>query len=348
MARQFINVTLHRSQHPDSVAAELRRSFRNRRLNPKSLYESPKQTRQWLAVHRTYSAWRIDPDCARVYHEAFLAAARHLEAVPGVGVIGLGCGSGEKDASLLRTFAQSRERLLYFPVDVSPSLVLLASEAALDAKPEIECHPLVCDLNECEDFSDWLETRTSEGARRCFTFLGMIPNWEPRSVSARLNGWLKTNDLLLLSANLTPGDDYEAGVRKILDQYDNPPTRDWLFAFLTDVGFERDDGTLEFVVEPSETETGLLRISAYFRLARSRRIEISGGPLEFSTGEAIRVFFSYRSTPDRLRRLLSDSRLVELGEWITPSGEEGVFLFQRADSNEMGSKRTPRVLEDVS
>ena len=51
------------------------------------------------------------------------------------------------------------------------------------------------------------------------------------------------------SANLAPGPDYAAGVRKILPLYDNPLTRDWLVTFLLDLGVEATDGELGFSIE---------------------------------------------------------------------------------------------------
>jgi hypothetical protein len=38
-------------------------------------------------------------------------------------------------------------------------------------------------------------------------------------------------------------------MKKILPQYDNPPTRDWLMTFLLDLGVEKNDGKLKFAIE---------------------------------------------------------------------------------------------------
>ena len=42
--------------------------------------------------------------------------------------------------------------------------------------------------------------------------------------------------------------DYAAGVKKILPQYDNALTRDWLLTFLLDLGVERSNGELSFAL----------------------------------------------------------------------------------------------------
>jgi uncharacterized SAM-dependent methyltransferase len=47
---------------------------------------------------------------------------------------------------------------------------------------------------------------------------------------------------------------------------------------------------------------------------------------EFLAGESIRLFFSYRHTPESVRSLLAQEGLRVLDQWVTPSEEEGIFL----------------------
>jgi uncharacterized SAM-dependent methyltransferase len=48
--------------------------------------------------------------------------------------------------------------------------------------------------------------------------------------------------------------------------------------------------------------------------------------VEFQAGERLRVFFSYRHTPEQVRALLGQFGLAVLEQWICRSEEEGVFL----------------------
>ncbi|MEY4917134.1 MAG: hypothetical protein RL616_1047, partial [Verrucomicrobiota bacterium] len=138
---------------------------------------------------------------------------------------------------------------------------------------------------------------------------------------------LRPNDSLLFSANLAPGDDYAAGMKKILPQYDNPLTRDWLAAFLYDLGVEPRDGDLHFSIETGGLD--LQRFVAKFHFRRARQIKVSGEEFIFARGEAIQLFFSYRYTPERVCKILARHGLAVGEQWITQSGEEGVFLCQR-------------------
>jgi len=130
----------------------------------------------------------------------------------------------------------------------------------------------------------------------------------------------------LFSANLAPGKDYGAGVNRVLPQYDNALTRDWLLAFLFDLGVEERDGELRFAVEEV---SGLKRIVARFHFVRPRTVTVENEQFEFRAGESIRLFFSYRYTPELVRKALEQHDLAVVDQWVTKSEEEGVFLCRR-------------------
>ena len=145
----------------------------------------------------------------------------------------------------------------------------------------------------------------------------------------RLTALVRPSDLLLFSANLAPGTDYAAGVRRILPLYDNLLTRDWLMTFLLDLGVEKTDGRLRFVIEDAPPRSGLKRVAAYFHFLRSRRLLLDEHRFGFQPGDSIRLFFSYRHTPALVKTLLRRHRLRVLDQWLVKSGEEGVFLVAR-------------------
>jgi hypothetical protein len=165
-------------------------------------------------------------------------------------------------------------------------------------------------------------------AARLITFFGMIPNFEPDLILPRLASLLRPPDTLLFSANLAPGPDYAAGVRQILPQYDNPPTREWLLTFLLDLGVERADGDLRFTIETNPA-TSLQRVIGNFHFAKPHRLAIESDTFDFAAGSVIRLFFSYRYTPARVCAALASYGLTVNEQWITPSEEEGVFLCRR-------------------
>jgi L-histidine Nalpha-methyltransferase len=320
------NVVIHASQFPESVRRDLLASLRTRKINHKFHYDSVKQTQKWLALHQVYSPSRHDADCAATYDRAFAEAAKQIKAKR-IHVTGLGCGGGQKDTRLLKLLKSRGKEIFYTPCDVSTAMVLVARHAARAVVPEKNCFPLVCDLATADDLSAVFASRITHHASRIFTFFGMIPNFEPRMILPKLASLVRPKDFLLFSANLAPGKNYATGVKKVLPQYDNPPTREWLLTFLLDLGVERADGRLNFEIENSVA--GLKRIVARFHFTRARRIQLESEKLEFHHGESLRLFFSYRYTPALVRKNLARHGLEVLGEWITRSEEEGVFLCCR-------------------
>jgi len=317
------NLVIHASQFPENVRRDLLECLRARRVNHKFHYDSVKQTQKWLALHQRYSPSRNDIDCRTIYENGFEAAAVKIKS-KSVHVIGLGCGGGQKDTHLLKRLKARDKEIFYTPCDVSAAMVLTARQTALAVLPEKNCFPLVCDLATAGDLSAVFKSRITHHEFRIITFFGMIPNFEPQDILPRLTSLIRPKDFLLFSANLAPGADYAAGMERILPQYDNDLTRDWLMTFLLDLGVERRNGKLQFVIENGGL--GLRRVVARFHFLRPCRIEIGNEKSAFRRGENIQLFFSYRYTPERVRKVLARYKWEVCDQWITQSDEEGVFL----------------------
>src|SRR5476651_172321 len=220
------NILIHESQFPENVGRDLLESLRSRKINHKFHYDSVKQTQKWLALHQIYSPARNDDNCRAIYENGFEAAAEKIKS-KSVRVIGLGCGGGQKDTRLLKLLKAADKEIFYTPCDVSSAMVLTARQTALAVLPEKNCFPFVCDLATADDLQKSLLTRHPS----LVTFFGMIPNFEPQDILPKLASLIRSEDFLLFSANLAPGNNYAADVKKVLPQYDNLPTCDWLLTF---------------------------------------------------------------------------------------------------------------------
>lgn len=319
------NVAIHSSQFPENIRRDLLKSLRSRKIAHKFHYDSVKQTQKWLALHQQYSPSRKDAGCRAAYNLAFGTAARLLTSRT-VHVIGLGCGGGQKDKRLIEALA-APARIFYTPCDVATAMVLTARQAALTALPAKRCFPAVCDLQTAVDLPAFFSLPAAGKAQRVITFFGMIPNFEPDEIMPKLASLLRKSDLLLFSANLAPGQDYATGVEKILPQYDNAPTRDWLLTFLSDLGIGQNEGQVTFGIETGTS--GLKRITAHFKFQRKKRIIVDDASITFEKGESIRLFFSCRYTPKQVQNLLAGERLNVCAQWISDSEEEGIFLCRK-------------------
>jgi uncharacterized SAM-dependent methyltransferase len=333
------SVRIHASQFPEKVRRDLLESLRTRRVNHKFHYDSAKQTQKWLALHQAYSPSRNDADCRAIYEKGFKAVTAQITA-KSVHVIGLGCGGGQKDTRLLKLLKTRGREIFYTPCDVSTAMVLTARQTALAIVPEKNCSPFVCDLATANDLGNVVGSarcadRTPQrgvptNSFRIVTFFGMIPNFEPQIILPKLASFVRPKDFLLFSANLAPGNNYAAGMKKILPQYDNPLTRDWLMTFLLDLGVGRNDGNLVFEIENGPAGSRLKRIVARFHFKRVCRIEIESEIFGFRPSDAIQLFFSYRYTPERVHAILNRHGLDICDQWTTNSEEEGVFLCRNS------------------
>ena len=316
-------ITIHPSQFLENVRRDLLASLRTRQVNHKFHYDSIKQTQKWLALHEAHSPARYDDDCRATYDRAFHETTETIKA-KSVRVIGLGCGGGQKDSQLLKQLHALGKKVSYTPCDVSTAMVLVARRAALKVVPDKNCFPFVCDLAT----ADGLQTSLVTPPAALVTFFGMIPNFEPQLILPKLAALVRPKDFLLFSANLAPGNDYAAGMKKILPQYDNPLTRDWLTTFLFDLGVEKRDGDLRFKIE-RVAKFGLSRVRADFYFRRATQINLGENEFKFCAGESIRLFFSYRYPAARVPEILARFDLKVCESWITPSQEEGVFLCRK-------------------
>ncbi len=323
--RDLLTIAVHPSQFPDRIRHAILSSLRSRQINPKLHYGSTTQTLRWLALHETLSPARAEPGCSGMYEACFDFLVERFSTAH-IHVVSLGCGGGWKEALLLEKLQKTGMDCSYTPVDVSTSMVIVARQAALGAAPQCRCHPIVADLAEADDLGPIIGSLEPENTPQLITCFGLLPNFEPHVLGSRLKSLVRKGDILALSANLAPGNDYRGGVRSVLGQYDNPPTRDWLAGLLEDLGFTVSEGALAFRIEESAEALGLLRIVAELVLNRDCRIEFHSEHFEFEVGACIRTFFSYRYTPSLVRSFLRISGLDAQESWISPSGEEGAFV----------------------
>ena len=316
---------IHPSQAPDAVQRQLLDVLRLGQVPPRFLYDGERQTQKWLAVHRAHSPSRTDAGVQSIYDQAFGS----LGQAPGgsVCLVGLGCGGGQKDTRCLATLKSIHPIVDYVPCDVSRAMVQVAREAAAAELPLERIHPIVCDLANAPDLGQLLDTIVLSETKRLFTFFGMIPNLEPDVILPRLAALLRDGDQLLISANLAPGHDYRCGVETVLPQYDNAETCDWLLSFLEGLGVPRTAGQLRFGIEEVD---GLLRIIADFEFSESVVLSVAGESIEFTAGQTVRLFFSYRHTERTLAKRLAKHGLVIADSQVDATGEEGVFRVKQA------------------
>ncbi|MDH6100808.1 L-histidine N(alpha)-methyltransferase [Anabaenopsis sp. FSS-46] len=326
--RVFENVYVHSSQFPNQVYQDYLNGFFLKKINHKFHYDSVKQSQKWLKIHESYSPARTSDDCVNAYAKCFQKTADFIDINSHIQLIGLGCGSGEKD-KLLVSYLEHKERaIIYYPVDVSLSLSVISAQKVRESYPQVSVQPVVCDLLHADDLIQELGEQ-GNGYTKIITFFGMTPNFTPDEFLPLLNNFLQSGDILLMSANLSPGDDYLGGVQQILPQYDNDLTKDWLITVLADAGINQEHGTIKFSIEDDVNYPSLKRVNARFEVDSDISFKLEGQVIEWHSGDKVQLFFSYRYTTAKMQAILQEYNIKVLDYWEGADQQEGVYFCQK-------------------
>jgi L-histidine N-alpha-methyltransferase len=331
--QEFEQVYLHSSQFPDQVYRDYLTGFKQQKIPHKFHYDSVKQSQKWLKIHQVYSPSRNDQNCVVSYEKCFAETANIVKNSAVIEVIGLGSGGGTKDTLLLSQLSKTNHQLFYYPIDVSLSLSVISAQKARSTCPQVLVKPVVCDLLHADDLIKQIDYGTNnqnlENSQKIITFFGMIPNFTPDEIMPILSNFLNKGDILLLSANLAPGDDYLAGINQVIHQYDNQLTKDWLMTILTDVGITDETGKINFSIEPDHQLNDLSRIIAHFELATDINFPLQEEQIIWHKGDKVQLFFSYRYTTAKVKKVLSSYQIQVLDYWEAPNQQEAVYICQK-------------------
>ncbi len=288
-------------------------TLRANRLDPKGLYATPAQAELWRQVSLRHAPIHRNPEFRRIYEEAFAAIASALDPASPIELIGLGCGTGQKEGQLYRRLAGGDVR--FTGVDISGELVREAADRLVAAGARHR-RSLVCDLADVAGWSNWLERETGP-ASRLITFFGLVPNILPSRLGPIMRALLRPGDRLVLSVHLAPvraGVDVSAAMNHLLPQYDNPETLAWLGEAL------RTWNMAEKVFPPAMTIGEKEGVPAFIGQARWREPALFSEPLE--------LFFSLRYTVGMVKDFLKREQFRARCLGLTSCGEEGLWLIE--------------------
>ena len=147
----------------------------------------------------------------------------------------IGCGGGQKDARWLKAVANAgRAAPRVTLTDTSAALVITA-DRAVRAAGATDVDRVVLDLVATPNREAYGATNTPV----IWSCLGILPNFEHTVLLPYLAKLLAPEDLLIVSANLSPRPRTpatEASLQSIVAQYDNPHARAWYDGALLELG----------------------------------------------------------------------------------------------------------------
>lgn len=322
-----VTLTFHDSQYPARVAEQLRHGLRARKLPGKFLYESPAQAQRWLAYHQAYSPSRTESALLALYQQAFQAALLALSPTA-LHYVSLGCGGGNKDALFLQQATPRCSALVFTPTDTSAALVVETMLRVQSALPALTTAPLVVDLDVEPALTPWLAQHETAAHRRLLSCFGMLPNFAYRTFLPYVKNLMRHGDMLLLSANLSPGL-YADAVGRILPQYDNPLARAWYAGLLDSLGFTASQIQLAVHTCLLRTDGHIWQIRAEATVQHPMQLTVYDEVFNYTAGDTLEVFFSNRFTPQVMPAVLAEAGLTVVETFLFDSQEEAIYLCAR-------------------
>jgi uncharacterized SAM-dependent methyltransferase len=322
-----VTLTVHDSQYPDRVAEQLRRGLRTRKLPGKFLYDSPAQAQRWLAYHQAYSPSRTEPALLALYQQAFAAALQALSP-SALHYVSLGCGGGTKDTLFLQQARPRCASLLFTPMDTSVALVVETMRRIQRTLPTLTTAPLVVDLAGEPDLNAWLSQYETPVHQRLLACFGMLPNFPYHTFLPYLRSLMRSGDMLLLSANLSPGL-YADAVARILPQYDNPYAHAWYIGLLASLGFAASQIRLAVHTHLLRSDGHIWQIRAEAQVIQPVQITLYGEIFPLTAGAVLEVFFSNRFTPQVMPEVLTEAGLTLVQTFLFDSQEEAIYVCTR-------------------
>lgn len=326
--KNFTPLLYHKSCHAGVLAKSLLSSLARRVISPGHLYASPHQTTLWHKVHLQHAPTRKTGLKKTIYHQIpeCLSPLIHKKKVS---LLSLGCGDGLKDALLLKGMHRMGvSEISYQPADVSASLVDIAYRRVQKTIQTKMLPGAICDLEDKDVISD-LSSSWADAPQKIVLLYGINPNFAQAPFFRMISKILLHSDLVILSANLYPGQDKAIGMKKIFPQYRNKETHAWLMGFIHSLGLKKQDGQIEFSIQIPGLENSPPYICADYRFSRRTNLCLHERDFHFSKNDTLRLFNSYRHSRLSIDALCHSHGLCVMERLITENEQEGIFIIKK-------------------
>jgi L-histidine Nalpha-methyltransferase len=275
----------------------------------------------------------------RAEREIFAAHAEDIFDALGanLAIAELGAGTAAKTGTLLRALVQRQPRVLYQPIDISPSALEEARESIEGRIPGVRVRPRIANY-----ITESIRIERPRGAKILALYIGSsIGNFSPdaaREILMRLRSELEAGDALLLGTDLAPSglrDGAGKSIEMLLAAYDDADgvtaafNRNILERLNRELGA---DFCCERFAHRAVWNAVESRIEMHLESMGAQRVSIPGDggveTVEFEAGETIHTENSYKFTRDAIDELLGDSGFAAAREFRDAGGMFAVTLAE--------------------
>lgn len=254
------------------------------------------------------------------------AAGSATKAAPRLRVAELGAGSAEKTRILLRAAVALQGEVLYEPVDVSATALLVAQARIEREIPAVRVRPLAMDYTNGFAFQP-----TGPDERRLVLYIGSsIGNFEPEEAAhllAKVRAQLHPGDGMLLGVDLVKDE------QTLLPAYDDAAgttaafNKNMLARLNRELcaNFDVDAFTHRAVWNPQHSRMEMHLESCAPQSVRFAALDFE---VEFAAGETIHTESSYKYRRDDVEAMMERAGFAPAGRWTDERGWFAVYLGQ--------------------
>jgi L-histidine N-alpha-methyltransferase len=261
---------------------------------------------------------------ARHAAEITARAAEQAQRCTRLRIAELGAGSAEKTRILLRAAVAQQGSVLYEPVDVSATALLVAQARIEREIPAVRVRPLAMDYTNGFAFQP-----AGPDERRMVLYIGSsIGNFEPSEAAhllAKVRAQLHPGDCMLLGVDLVKDE------QTLLAAYDDTAgttaafNKNMLTRLNRDLcaNFDPDAFAHRAMWNPARSR---MEMHLESRIAQCVRFAALDFEAEFAAGETIHTENSYKYQPGEAEDMLARAGFAPAGSWTDDRGWFAVYL----------------------
>jgi dimethylhistidine N-methyltransferase len=288
---------------------------RPRSLVPWMLYDSEgSRLFERITTLPEYYPTRTERDILANYAEAIITATGSDCSWP-LRLLELGAGTAAKTGILLNAATRLRNKVIYFPVDVSSDALDAACESIGYRLPDVQLQPMVANYVIHPPKLERFQGTTL--AMYIGSSIGNFSPQEARTILSNLRSEAQAGDALLLGADMVKD---EATLVRAYDDRDGVTAAfnlNVLHRLNRELGANFDTGCFRHRARWNRVES---RIEMHLESTRDQWVNIPAAQLdlEFAAFETIHTESSYKFTRKTLGALLEDAGFTIGRTWTDP------------------------------
>lgn len=291
------------------------------------LYLGAAGVKNWLTLDRS-EKFTVAAQLTELLRESMPSLGQLIP--PGLNVVSIGVGSGEKERIILEELIRKGD-LVYYPVDISTQMVDTALETVRDLPVEtIGLVGFFDDMHVLKRFWRFPILLCMLGNNFC--------NYEPDYVLNTAYENLHEDDLFLFDCHLFPTTENKESIRREIEAvYRSRENVSFNIDPLLRCGVDPENVEFQLDLLPTQTAWGsVYRTHKRLHIREDTSITCGSGTVNFRAGDTIPLGFTYKYTADQVEALLKAYQFTVLTMFLSSDRSNLLALTRKQSQKEEG------------